>query len=117
VTGPSFRPAKRLTVYLAGHDRMRHHSMLVAVLRVARSCSVAGFTVFQGSEGFGSSGRAHRTGAFRADAPLTVVVVDTAEQVERLVARLRTDLGEGFGGLVVTVAEVEVLDPGPRGQE
>ena len=104
------RPAKRVTLYFAAHDRVRHHSLLVELLRVARGCGVAGLTVFQGEEGFGGSGKMHRTGAFRADAPLAVVVVDTPERVKGLLEALQGELGQRFRELRVVVADVEIVD-------
>lgn len=102
----SGRPGKRLTLLMTVHDHVRRQSMELEVLGRARKAKLAGATVFEGDEGFGSTGRVHRGHYLSDDRPLAVVFVDDPEKIDALLDAL-TPLLEG---VLAVVDEVEMLD-------
>lgn len=101
-------PATRLTVRLSVHDRNRHTGLQVELLRRARQAGVAGATVWEGDEGFGSSGRLHRAHLTSDDRPLALVIVDRPEVIEALLVELEPVLERTAA--TVTIEDVEVVE-------
>lgn len=90
--------AERLSVYL---DQTAHHgrvSTFVSIVERARALHMAGLTVLQGVEGFGGSARIHRRHALAArdDVPVVIIVVDTAERIDALLAETEPLLSHGM---------------------
>lgn len=72
----------------------RHHGKPLAdwLLHLAQEMGLRGATLIAGSEGFGHHGRIHSSHFFElADQPLEVLMAVTAEEAERLFARLETE--------------------------
>lgn len=72
----------------------RHHGKPLAdwLLHLAREMGLRGATLIPGSEGFGHHGRIHSAHFFElADQPLEVLVAATADEAERLFARLQAE--------------------------
>lgn len=102
----SSRPARRLTVLMTVHDRARHSSLEVELLKRARRAKLAGATVFEGYEGYGDSGHIHRTHLMSDDAPLALVVVDERDRVDRFLHEVADLLHE----VLAITDDVEILD-------
>ena len=100
------RPAKRLTLLMSVHDHVRHTSLQMEVLKRARKAKLAGATVFEGVEGFGTSGRVHREHVISDDRPLAIVLVDRPERIDAFLE----SIGPLLDGVAVTVDDVEMLD-------
>jgi len=100
------RPGVRLTLLMTFHDRARHHSLEMEIIKRARKAKMAGLTVFEGLEGFGGSGFVHRTHLVSDDAPLALVMVDTPERIDAFVESV-TNL---LDGVVALRERVEILD-------
>lgn len=76
--------------FFTQNDR-RHRGWPVAdwLVQLAQEMGLPGATVFAGGEGFGHHGRIHSARFFElADQPQEVLIALTAEQAERLFARL-----------------------------
>jgi PII-like signaling protein len=99
-------PAKRLTIVVGEQDRAGHHSLATEIVHRAHAAGIAGATVIRGVEGFGKSNHIHTTRilSLSDDLPLMIVVVDSAEAIERFIESV---LPLVEGGLV-TVEDVEV---------
>ena len=100
--------AVRLTVLIGRSAHFHHHSAALEVLRLARRAGMAGATVLAGVEGYGSSHRLH-TPSLRSGTDAQsyeVVVVDTAEAVNRLLPSVREAVA---GRGLVLLEEVEVV--------
>jgi hypothetical protein len=99
-------PAKRLTLYLCEHDTYQHHSLAVEVVRRAQAAGLAGATMFRGIEGYGASRRVHtaRFLTLSEDLPVCVVVIDSAEAIDRFVHQLDELVEEALA----VVEDVEV---------
>jgi PII-like signaling protein len=67
---------------------------------------MAGATVFEAVEGYGSSGSTQRHHLVGGSAPLTFVIVDDTERVDRFLA----ELGQILDHVLVTVHDVDVVD-------
>jgi PII-like signaling protein len=95
-----------VSIHVTVHDRSGHRSLTTELLRRARGAGLAGATVFQAVEGFGASGRTHRTHLVAEDAPVTVVVVDRPEAVEAFLA----GLGDLLSGVLVVTEDVDIVE-------
>jgi PII-like signaling protein len=98
--------AKRLTVYLQYADRARRRPVYFEILKRARRARLAGLTTFQGDVGYGQSGRLHHAHLLRQDSPLSIVIVDRADQIDAFVADIGDLLAESF----MVVADVDVIE-------
>ena len=92
------RNAERLTIYL---EQTEHHgrvSEFVEIVEKARALGLAGATVVQGMEGFGGSARVHRRHSLsvKADVPVVVTIIDTAEQIDRFLPEVEHLLPRGL---------------------
>jgi PII-like signaling protein len=107
-TGSRFEatPATRLTLHMSVRDHVRRANLEVEVVKRARRAKLAGVTVFEGEEGFGTSGHLYRGHLLANDRPLAVVVVDRPDRIERFL----DEIGDLLGGVLATVDEVEVLE-------
>src|SRR4029453_5486092 len=86
----------------------------LALLERLRKEGAAGVTVLRGIAGFGARSVVHTTHILRLseDLPIVLELVDTPEQVERLLPLLHEQVGEGLG----TMEKVRVVKyaPGTR---
>jgi uncharacterized protein len=72
----------------------RHHGKSVAqwLLEEARAMGIGGATLIEASEGFGHHRHLHRVDIVHlSDQPLSVVMAVTADEVDRLFARLQAE--------------------------
>ena len=61
--------------------------------------------MFQGLEGYGESAELHRAHLVRHDQPIVIVIVDTAENLDRLVPAVEEMLDTG----VLATSDVEMI--------
>jgi len=101
-------------IFLGKDDKWHHQPLFIALLERLRKEGFAGATVFQGVAGFGARSVMHTVHILRlsADLPMLIEIVDTDEEVERLIPILDEMVGEGL----VTIEKVRVLKyaPGER---
>src|SRR5215471_18944787 len=101
-------------IFIGESDRWRHQPLSLALLERLRKEGFAGATVFQGVAGFGARSVLHTAHLLRLseDLPVVIEVVDSAEQIERLVPILDEMVAEGL----VTLENARVLKyaPGSR---
>jgi len=81
-------PAKLLRIHLSEGDREEGHPLYEIIVARCRELKIAGATVFRGLEGYGVSAELHRSHVMRHDQPIVITVVDTAENVARLVTEI-----------------------------
>jgi CBS domain-containing protein len=113
VTGTFSGKAKRVRIYVDEGQLYRHRPLPAAILAFLRKEGAAGATVFRGIEGFGASGqiRTSRLVDINQQLPLVIDWIDTAEQVERLLPRVREMVRHGF--ITVDDTEVALFSPYP----
>src|SRR5271170_8159540 len=101
-------PAKRVTMLFNISDHAHHGSLMTKLLQRAWRAKLAGATVFEAQEGYGSSGRIHRTHLLSNDAPVTLVIIDRPDRIEAFLL----DVGDLLEDVLTMVSEVEVVDFG-----
>ena len=98
---------KRLRVYLGEADRWHHQPLYEAIVLKARELGLAGATVLRGPMGFGASSRLHTAKILQLsmDLPVVIELVDSEENIQKLIPHLDTMVTEGL----VTLDDVQVL--------
>jgi uncharacterized protein len=77
--------AKILRIHISESDRIGETVLYEAIIAKCRQMQIAGATVFRGIEGYGETGELHTAHMIRHDQPIVITVVDSAENVARLV--------------------------------
>lgn len=103
-------------IFIGESDQWHHQSLYMAILERLKKEGFAGATVFHGVADFGARSVMHTTHILRLseDLPVVIEVVDTQEQINRLLPILDEMVPEGL----VTMEKVRVLkySPGTRPQ-
>jgi PII-like signaling protein len=100
--------AKMVRIHFVENDRWEGKPLYEAIIRKCRELDIAGTTVYRGIEGFGASSRIRHTGhlwSFSSDAPITVTIVDTEENIQKLIPALEPMLKEGL----IVLSDVEAI--------
>jgi PII-like signaling protein len=66
---------------------------------------IAGATVFRALEGYGESAEMHRSHLGRRDSPIVIAIVDTPENLARLIPAIEPMLDTGL----IAVSDVQVI--------
>jgi len=98
---------KLLRIFIGESDRWEHRPLYEAIVLKARELGLAGATVLRGPMGFGAASRLHTAKILRLsdDLPLIIEIVDTEEQIQRLLPHL----DEMVTGGLVTLEKVQVI--------
>jgi PII-like signaling protein len=98
---------KLLRVFVGESDRWHGKPLYQAIVERVRAEGLAGATVLRGIEGFGADSRLHTARILRLseDLPVVIEIVDSAEQIDRILPLLDEMVGEGM----VTLERVEVI--------
>ena len=102
---PAASPAKMARFHFCERDRYRGKPLHEAIVETCREFEIAGATVYRGIEGYGEAAEIHRGGMMAHEAPIVVTVVDTAENVARLLPAVEAMIGNGM----IAVSEVEMV--------
>jgi PII-like signaling protein len=99
--------AKMLRVHFGEDDQWQGRPLYRAIVERCRELDIAGATVYRGIEGYGASTRIHRSHLlqFSSDAPILVQIIDTAENIQRLIPALDEMVQEGL----IAMSDVEVV--------
>jgi uncharacterized protein len=98
---------KLLRIFVGESDTWHGKPLYQAIVERVREDGLAGATVVRGIEGFGADSRIHTSRILRLseDLPVVIEIVDTAEQIERILPVLDEMVTEGM----VTLERVEVI--------
>ena len=98
---------KLLRIFIGESDHHEGKPLYQALVERVRAEGLAGATVIRGIEGFGASSHLHTSRILRLsqDLPIVVEIVDTTEQIDRILPIVDEMVGDGM----VTVERVEVL--------
>ena len=98
---------RMLRIHFGEDDKWQGKPLSEAILSKCRELNIAEAIVFRGIEGYGSGTRIRRSGhwSFSKDAPIQLSIVDTEEQIARLIPFLDVMVEEG----VVASSVVEVI--------
>jgi PII-like signaling protein len=91
-------PGQLLRIFIGESDRFGGKPLFQALLEKARAEGLAGATVLRGIEGFGASSHLHTSRILRLseDLPVIIEIVDTAENIERVVDTFDEMVGDGM---------------------
>jgi uncharacterized protein len=90
------QPAEILRIHISESDRHRGKPLYEAVVARCRELGIAGATVFRGLEGYGETAEMHRAHLVRSDPPIVIAVVDTAENIRRLIPAVADIIDTGL---------------------
>jgi PII-like signaling protein len=76
-----------------------------AIVNKCREMKIAGATVFRGLEGYGETAELHKSHIIRHDQPILISIVDTAENLARLVPVVEEMMDTGL----MAVSDVKTL--------
>ncbi len=94
-------------IFIGEFDKWHHQPLSIALLERLRKEGFAGATVIHGVAGFGAHSLLHTSHILRLseDLPVLIEVVDTEEQIQRLLPILDEMVTEGL----VTMEKVRVV--------
>jgi PII-like signaling protein len=107
-------PARLLRIHISEGDRFQGKPLYEAIVATCRELKIAGATVFRGLEGYGESAEMHRPHLTRHDQPILISIVDTAENLSRLVPVVEQMMDTGLMA-VSDVRVVRVQKKAPEG--
>lgn len=90
--------ARMLRIYFGESDKWQGKPLHEAIVAKCQELGVANAMVYRGIEGYGSSTRIHRANPWKLsrDAPMMASVIDTEDQIEKLIPHLDAMVGEGL---------------------
>ena len=96
-----------LRIHFGESDKWQGKPLHEAIVAKCRELGMAGATVYRGIEGYGTSSRIRHAShwTFSRDAPIMVTIIDTEEQISRLIPHLDAMVEEGL----VAMSRVEVI--------
>src|ERR1700744_3613941 len=99
--------AKMLRIHFGENDRWEGKPLYEAIVERCRKLDIAGATVYRGIEGYGASTMIRRRHllSFSSDAPILVQVIDSEENIQRLLPALNEMVSEGL----IAMSDVEVV--------
>lgn len=97
-------PARLLRIHISEGDRFQGKPLYEAIVAKCRELKIAGATVVRGLEGYGESAEMHKSHLARHDQPILISIVDTAENLSRLVPVVEQMLDTGL----IAVSDVQV---------
>ena len=98
---------KLLRLFVGELDTWHGKPLYQAIVERVRQEGLAGATVLRGIEGFGADSRLHTSRILRLseDLPVVIEIVDTPEQIDRVVPILDEMVGEGM----LTLERVQIV--------
>jgi hypothetical protein len=99
-----------LRLHFGEDDKWQGTPLHEAILAKCRELDIAEAIVFRGIEGYGAGSRIRRTSLFSKDAPIQLTIVDTEEQIARLIPFLDKVVEEG----VIASSTVEAIRYTPQ---
>jgi len=108
------KKARLLRLHFGASDRYDGKPLYEAIVNRCKELKIAGATVFRGLEGYGETAEIHRHRLMQKDEPLVVTIVDTAENIERLIPEAEAMMDTGM----IAASDVEAvrIEKPPAGQ-
>jgi PII-like signaling protein len=99
--------ARMLRIHFGEDDRWNGKPLYEAIVARCQELGIAGATVYRGIEGYGASTRIHHASywKFSRDAPVMLSVIDTEEQIAKLIPHLDEMVQDGL----IAMSRVEVI--------
>jgi PII-like signaling protein len=99
--------AKLVRLHFCESDRHDGKPMYEAVVDRCQASGIASAMVFRGLEGFGETGELHHRRLLHKDQPIVVTIVDTADNVARLLPELEAMMDTGM----IAISDVDWIQP------
>ncbi len=90
------QPAEILRIHISESDRHQGKPLYEAIVATCRELKVAGATVFLGLEGYGETAELHKAHLVHSDRPIVITVVDSAQNIARLIPVLAEMMDTGL---------------------
>ncbi|MFZ1136649.1 MAG: DUF190 domain-containing protein [Candidatus Korobacteraceae bacterium] len=99
--------AKMLRIHFGEDDQWHGRPLYQAIVERCRKLDIAGATVYRGIQGYGASTMIRRSHLFHlsSEAPILVQIIDTEENIQRLIPALDEMVAEGL----IAMSDVEVI--------
>jgi len=97
--------AKLLRLHFSEHDRYEGVPLYEALVGTCQKLGIAGITVFRGMEGYGESAEMHRARVLTHHQPIMVTIVESAENVARLMPEIERMVDTG----TIAISDVEMI--------
>ena len=99
------KKAKLLRLHFGESDRYRGKPLYEAIVERCKELKIAGATVFRGLEGYGETAEIHRHHLIRKDQPIVVTIVDSEENLARLIPEVEEMMDTGM----IATSDVEYV--------
>ena len=90
------KKAKLLRLHFGESDQYKGKPLYEAIVNRCKELKIAGATVFRGLEGYGETAEIHRHHLIRKDQPIVVTIVDTPENLARLIPEVEDMMDTGM---------------------
>jgi uncharacterized protein len=91
-----YQPAKLVRLHFSERDRYQGKLLYEAIVEKCRELKIAGATVFRGLEGYGETAEIHRSHLLTRHLPIVVTIMDSAENMERLLPAIEEMMDTGL---------------------
>ena len=98
-------PAKLLRLHFSESDKHQGKRLYEAIVQKCRDLSIAGATVFRGVEGYGESAEIHRHHLVAHDQPIVVTIIDSEENIQRLLPVIEEMVDTGL----IAISDVQAV--------
>ncbi|HVN05014.1 MAG TPA: DUF190 domain-containing protein [Bryobacteraceae bacterium] len=99
------KKAKLLRLHFGEADQYQGKPLYEAIVNRCKELKIAGATVLRGLEGYGETAEIHRHRLTRKDQPIVITIVDSPENVERLIPEVEAMMDTG----VIAASDVECV--------
>ncbi len=99
------QPGSILRIHISERDHSGGKPLFEAIIAKCRELKIAGATVFRGLEGYGETGDLHRARFITHDQPIVIVIVDTQQNLDRLLPAVEEMMDTG----VLATSSVEMI--------
>ena len=90
------KKAKLLRLHFGESDQYKGRPLYEAIVNRCKELKIAGATVFRGLEGYGETAEIHRHHLIKKDQPIVVTIVDTPENLGRLIPEVEEMMDTGM---------------------
>src|ERR1700685_895914 len=90
------KKAKLLRLHFGESDQYKGKPLYEAIVNRCKELKIAGATVFRGLEGYGETAEIHPHPLIGKDQPIVVTIVDTAENLARLIPEVEDMMDTGM---------------------
>ena len=101
----NYQPAKLLRLHFTERDRFHGKPLYEAIVNKCQELKIAGASVFRGLEGYGDTAEIHRSHILTHDLPIVVQIVDSEENLRRLLPVVEDMMDKGL----IAMSDVTIL--------